>query len=143
MKLIFITLISVYLLTSCATPKPAVMLDDNTFLLTENAKSFGYGYSEDSPIEVGGVEKGEGPTNQARYLNALTGPNGESVSYYREGSCCFSEGFSGTYLLDIYRVTWEGSKDTFSIYMDLYHYDNLKIIKRFKAKGKEYGKPKV
>ncbi len=143
MKNLFILLTTILILTSCATKKPTLLIDNDTYLLTEYAKSFGYGYSEDSPIEVGGIDKGEGPANQARYLNALTGPNGELVSYSREGSCCYTNSYPMPYMLDIYRVTWEGSKDTFSIYMDMYHYDGVRIIKRFKAKGADNGKPKV
>lgn len=107
------------------------LLDNQTFLLTKISKDKTYGYSEKNPIEVGGVDKDQGPINERRFLNALAGPNGEKVSYYRDGSCCpiksDSDPFGfGKVMLDNYRVTWEGSKDTVSIYINMYDYGELK-----------------
>jgi hypothetical protein len=59
----------------------------------------------------------------------LAEPNGERISYFRAGSCCpvkSKNGFMGTALLDNYRVTWTGSKDTVSIYINMYDYGELK-----------------
>ena len=98
-----------------------------------------YGLSEKNPIEVGGVDKGEGPLNERRFLNALAGPNGEEISYYRAGSCCPIKskadpfGF-GSVMLDNYRVTWEGAKDTVSLYINMYDYGTLKAPVGFSIK---------
>lgn len=108
------------------TPKSA---DGLSFLLTEISTDRTYGLSEKNPVEVGGAENREGPLNERRYLNALAGPNGEKVSYYRAGSCCgvkSKNGLMGIAILDNYRVTWEGSKDTVSIYINMYDYGILK-----------------
>lgn len=91
-----------------------------------------------NPVEVGGVENREGPLNERRYLNALAGPNGEKVTYYRAGSCCpvkSKNGFRGIALLDNYRVTWEGSKDTVYIYINMYDYGVLKAPVGFTIKN--------
>ena len=113
-------------LCSCSSAKRTAktpLLDNQAFLLTDISSDPTYGLSKTNPIEVGGVDKGEGPLNERRFLNALAGPNGERVSYARAGSCCpvkSKNGFMGTAMLDNYRVTWEGSKDTVSIYINMY-----------------------
>ncbi|MDR7128375.1 hypothetical protein J2X69_000703 [Algoriphagus sp. 4150] len=103
--------------------------DGNSFVLTEISSDKTYGLSPKNPVEVGGVKNSEGPLNERRYLNSLTGPNGEAISYYREGSCCpvkSENGFMGSAMLDNYRVTWENSKDTVSIYINMYDSGILK-----------------
>ena len=116
------------------------MLDGETYLLVEMEKSPRYGYSEKDPILTGGVKESRGPQNQRRFLNALMGPNGERVSYFRQGSCC---GFKtpngllgGEGLLDRYGVTWEGSQDTVYLYLNLYDYGELKVPVGFTSKKK-------
>ena len=105
------------------------LLDNDTFVVTEISTDKSYGLSEKNPVEVGGANESSGPKNERRYLNALTGPNREQVSYFRSGSCCpvkSSNGFLGTAMLDNYRVTWEGSKDTVSIYINIYDSSKIK-----------------
>jgi len=112
--------------------------DAYTFVINEVSTDDTYGYSPKNAVEVGGVKDSEGPINEQRYLNALTGPNGEEVSYYRAGSCCSvpSENaiLGGRAMLDNYRVTWEGAKDTVSIYINMYDSSPLKAPKGFGLK---------
>jgi len=111
--------------------------DNQTFALTMVATDDTYGFSEKNPVEVGGANKSEGPLNERRFLNALAGPNGEKVSYYRAGSCCpvkSKNGFMGMAMLDNYKVTWEGSNDTVSIYINMYDYGVLKAPVGFTIK---------
>ena len=135
-----IYLATAVLLLSCSATKQAVktqLRDNQTFLLTEVSTDPAYGLLETNPVEVGGVDKSEGPMNERRFLNALAGPNGESVSYHRAGSCCpvkSKNGFMGMAMLDNYRVTWEGSKDTVSIYINMYDYGELKAPVGFTIK---------
>lgn len=137
-KLIYIGV--AFMLLSCSTTSKTVrnqLFDKQTFLLTEISIDPTYGLSEKNPIEVGGVDKSEGPLNERRYLNALAGPNGEKISYFRSGSCCpvkSKNGFGGIAMLDNYRVTWEGSKDTVSIYINMYDYGVLKTPIGFSIK---------
>ena len=115
--------------TTTAQPK---LLDEETFLLKEVSTDPTYGLSEKNPIETGG-----GPKNERRYLNALAGPNGEPVSYYRAGSCCpvkSKNGLMGMAMLDNYRVTWKGAKDTVSIYINMYDASALKAPMGFTIK---------
>lgn len=105
------------------------LVDNNTFVITEMATDLTYGLSDKNPVEVGGVSESSGPLNERRFLNALTGPNGEKVTYFRSGSCCpvkSKNGMMGIAMLDNYRVTYEGSKDTVSIYINMYDSSPLK-----------------
>tara|TARA_R110000850_G_scaffold147130_1_gene269318 strand:- start:27193 stop:27621 length:429 start_codon:yes stop_codon:yes gene_type:complete len=117
-------------LLSCSTTRniskdhKQTLIDDRTFLVTAVSKDKTYGLTPENPVEVGGVGTSEGPLNERRYLNALTGPNGEPISYYRAGSCCPIKSdkaiFGDKVMLDNYRVVWEGSKDTVSIFINMY-----------------------
>lgn len=128
------------MLYSCSGSKQAgktTLLNQQTFLLTKVSTDNTYGFSPQNAVQVGGADKNEGPLNERRFLNALAGPNGESVSYYRAGSCCpvkSKKGLMGTAILDNYRVTWEGSKDTVSIYINMYDYGELKAPVGFTIK---------
>ncbi|MBB6325260.1 hypothetical protein FHS59_000875 [Algoriphagus iocasae] len=119
--------------------EPQKLRDENTFLISEISTDETYGFTEKNPVEVGGVKDSEGPINERRFLNALAGPNGEKVSYYRAGSCCPIKsdnnpfGF-GSVMLDNYRVTWENSKDTVSIFINMYDSGKLKAPVGFTIK---------
>lgn len=113
------------------------LFDRYRFVIKEISTDDTYGYSPKNAVEVGGAKDSEGPLNERRYLNALTGPNGEEISYYRAGSCCpvdSENGYLGSAMLDNYRVTWEGSKDTVSIYINMYDSSPLKAPKGFKLR---------
>lgn len=142
-KINCIALLTVFFSCSTtSTPSPSVkntLKDNQTFVLTEISNDPTYGYSEKNPIQVGGVATKEGPINERRYLNALAGPNGEKVTYHRAGSCCpiksKNDPFGlGQVMLDNYRVTWEGTKDTVSIYINMYDSGKLKAPKGFTIK---------
>lgn len=123
---IYLGIIFVFL--SCSTTKTGKtqpkLVDAQTFLLKEISTDPTYGLSSKNPIQTG-----DGPTSERRFLNALAGPNGERISYNRAGSCCpvkSKNGLMGMAMLDNYRVTWQGSKDTVSIYINMYDYAELK-----------------
>jgi hypothetical protein len=130
------------LILSCSSTKQTVktsLKNNQTFELAEISTDKTYGLSEKNPIQVGGVDKQEGPLSERRFLNALAGPNGEEISYYRAGSCCpiksKNDPFGhGSVMLDNYRVTWKGSKDTISIYINMYDYGVLKAPVGFTIK---------
>ncbi|HYH94836.1 hypothetical protein [Hyalangium sp.] len=77
-----------------------------------------YGFSPDHPIHVGG-----GPEGQHAFLEALRGPEGQSLAWRRLGSCCAFEtpnGFMGQGLLDMYEVIYEGMEQPVILYLDMY-----------------------
>ena len=146
-----ILLVAGILLAGCASQKGAVgqgdtrtipveHLDDYTYLLVESSNESSYGYDQKNPVKVGGSNENSGPINERKYLNALLGPNGEPVKYFRAGSCCPFKTpnglFENTGMLDRYRVFWEGGKDTLDIYINMYDKGDLKIPNGFTARKK-------
>ena len=94
-----------------------------------------YGLTEKNPIKVGGGEGG--PISERKYLNSLSGPNGETVTFDRIGSCCFFKSKSspmGGGLLDKYAVTYKGKKDTVVLYLNMYEKGKLMAPVGFKMK---------
>lgn len=130
------------LLANCTSTRKAggpELLKENIFLLTEISTDSTYGYSSNNAVKVGGVDQSIGPLNEQRYLNALTGPEGETVWYKRRGSCCPIESESGLTLtgmamLDEYAVTWEGNPDTLKLYINMYDYGEMKAPAGFGVK---------
>jgi len=119
--------------------KPVELIDNDTYLLTEMSDDKTYGYDRSNPIKVGGVHDKEGPLNERRFLNSLFGPNDKKITYFRSGSCCpfkTPNGFNNGGMLDHYRITEIGSKDTFDIYINMYDTGDLKIPFGLKAKEK-------
>ena len=120
--------------------KPVEFLDDYSFLLVEISDDPTYGFAQSNPVKVGGVSESSGPANERRFLNALLGPNGEQISYYRAGSCCHFKTPNGlmdnTGLLDLYRLSWDGAKDTLDIYINMYDKGDLKVPVGLTAKKK-------
>jgi hypothetical protein len=116
-------------------------IDAATYLLTDAATDKTYGYTEKNAVKVGGNSDSNGPKNERRFLNALLGPNGEQVTYFRAGSCCHFKTPNGMIdnmgLLDQYRVSWVGSKDTVNLYLNMYDKGNLLIPIGFTAKAKQ------
>lgn len=143
-------LIMISLVSACASSKkstlaekgndrkePVVLINNYTYLLLKSAENPQYGYSPDYSIDVGGANQSMGPDNQRRFLNALLGPNGETVKYHRAGSCCAFKtpnGFGGMGLMDRYRVYWDGSKDTLTLYINMYDEGDLFIPKGLNAR---------
>lgn len=107
--------------------KDVVLLNDNTYLITETTSDKTYGYSPSNGVKVGELS----PKNERRFLNGLLGPNGEELQYYRVGSCCSFKTpnamVGNVGMMDHYKVYWEGVKDTLSIYINMYDKGDLKI----------------
>ena len=114
------------------------LLDGQTFDVTAYSSDSTYGFTEENPIMVGGVQSG--PLNERRFLNALSGPKGEKVFYEREGSCCHfksERGYGGVGLLDVYLVQYiTRMEETIQrkIYINMYDTDSLKIPVGFTKK---------
>jgi hypothetical protein len=86
-----------------------------------------YGYTESNPIKVGGSGF-DGPSRERAYLDNLLGPNGESLSYERQGSL-----MAGDVILDAYSVTGSGINET--LYIDMYNFEELHAPVGFTCKG--------
>jgi hypothetical protein len=146
-KNLFILLIAI-VLTSCGSSRKtsssnAILASSDipqltngvAFVITEKSTDAEYGSSK-KPIKVGGVADSEGPLNERRFLNALAGPNGEEITYDRQGSCCPfdtpNSSFGG--MLDVYIITWKGQDKPMKLYINMYDKGALKIPVGFSAK---------
>jgi hypothetical protein len=76
-----------------------------------------YGYTEDNPIKVGG-DWFNGPARERAYLDSLSGPNGEPITYSRQGS----EGYENT-ILDIYIISYPGISSPLTLFVDEYSFE--------------------
>jgi hypothetical protein len=104
------------------TPIPIVS-KSNTFVITEFSEDKKYGFDKDYPINVFYKSAANETINQQRFLNALTGPNGEKLMYEKNESCCpfpTKNNAMGVGMLDIYKVTWDGLKTPLLLYFNSY-----------------------
>lgn len=119
---------------------PVSYIDDDTYLLVLTSEDPSYAYKPSNPVKVGSRD-GSGPQNERRFLNALLGPKREEIAYFRAGSCCPFKTPNGlidnTGMLDRYRITWEGGKDTLDIYINMYDEGDLMIPAGLTAKTKK------
>ncbi|MCD4834704.1 MAG: hypothetical protein K8R31_12965 [Bacteroidales bacterium] len=148
MKHSFLILLTIFFLVSCNSTKKVgsidygspnkkqELLNDLTFKVDAYSNDKTYGYTEKNPIMVGG--NSEGPKNERRFLNALSGPNGENLEYYRIGSCCMfttkNGSFGGSGMLDMYSINYPGLDKDITLYINMYDSDTLKVPVGFKLK---------
>lgn len=134
MKNIFASITLLFLTVSCVSTKSTLKnVDDstptpklnsqNTFVITEYSKDKHYGYHEDYPINVFYKNIKEEEINQKRFLNALTGPKGEKISYTKIQTCCpfpTKRNEIGAGFLDVYEITWDSLKTPIKLYLNSY-----------------------
>ena len=97
-------------------------LREDIIKLTEISTDSKFGYTQKRPIKVGSIEK------EYHYLNALKGPNGEKVTWQRNGSCCEFKSKTaalGSGFLDVYQLQYEGGKPI-TLYLNGYDFEDLK-----------------
>ena len=139
-KIIYLGILTLSIsLTSCKTNGIAILNIDNTavapplkekhYILTKKATDKKYGYTENLPINLGFANKLKA-VDATYYLNALQGPNQQTISYKKMESCCpfiTKSGEMGTGLLDKYEITWEGQKKSIYLYINIYEKGELLI----------------
>lgn len=86
-----------------------------------------YGYTRVNPIKIGGGFPG-GDMEICRYLNALLDPNGEPISYSRQGTCCPFEhdpGLlgSGEGILDVYLIYHDALEGPVRLYFNTFDFE--------------------
>ncbi len=119
----------------------AFAADVSTSALSETPESTAYGLTQANPIKVGGFKQ-VGSRKVYQYISQLTGPNGEAISFQRQGSCCpfetkntpFSE-VSTTGLLDIFWIKYEGIQAPVKLYINSYDFEMPKAPAGFKLKS--------
>ncbi len=93
-NIIVLLLLSI-IFTSCVSTKSTLKNVDettqiptlsksNTFVITTFSKDKKYGYDKDFPINVFYKSATNETINQQRFLDALTGPKGEIISYKKK-----------------------------------------------------------
>ncbi|RED26669.1 hypothetical protein BD847_0591 [Flavobacterium cutihirudinis] len=129
--LFFAVLISA---TSCVSTKSTLKnVDDNApdlvlkkedmFAITLFSKDKKYGYDPDYPVNLFFRNTRDEALNETRFLNALTGPNGEKIKYKRLETCCpfpTKRSDMGAGFLNVYELTWEGQKKPITLYLNIY-----------------------
>jgi len=142
--LLFVGILSVSCISTKSTlknvddnaPEP-VLTKNGWFLITEYAKDKKYGYDKNYPINLFYKSVADEDINPKRFLDALTGPKGETISYKKLESCCpfpTKRGESGAGFLDIYEVTYPGLKKPLKLYFNIYEKGYLFVPKGFELK---------
>lgn len=130
-KLLFL-LITFTLIISCGSikstlknvdntvPKPA--MKDGHYVITEYSKDFKYGYDKNYPINIGFDNEKYGDRSIGYFFSALTGLNGEKITYKKIDSCCpfpTKRNVMGGGILDIYEITFEGNDKKIQLYINV------------------------
>jgi hypothetical protein len=136
------------LLASCVSTKNTIQnIDDNAilpqivegqFILTETATDSKYGYSEFYPVNLGFSKyENSNNLNVNRFFNAITGPNGEKVTYKLIETCCpfpSKNNKMGAGTLDLYEVYFNGNVSDKKIYINTFEKGNVMCPKGFSIK---------
>jgi hypothetical protein len=136
------------LLASCVSTKNTIQnIDDNAilpqivegqFILTETATDLKYGYSEFYPVNLGFSKyENSNNLNVNRFFNAITGPNGEKVTYKLIETCCpfpSKNNKMGAGTLDLYEVYFNGNVSDKKIYINTFEKGNVMCPKGFSIK---------
>lgn len=101
--------------------KPAIA--NNQFILTEYASDNKYAFNKDYPINLGFENEKYSPKNITYFFNALSGPNGEKITYEKIDTCCpfpTKKSVMGAGTLEIYQISIEGSNEKLIVYINIY-----------------------
>jgi len=95
--------------------------------LTHTSTDPTYGFSEASPIMLGGFLHGtKYQGTHIQYFDNLVGPNGQKVKVRRLGSCCGFEDASlplGGGMLDMYELSYAGQDNPVVVFVNLYKFE--------------------
>ncbi|MCO6148687.1 2-dehydro-3-deoxyphosphooctonate aldolase [Flavobacterium sp. NRK1] len=133
-KYLIIAFLLMALVTSCVSTRNTIRnIDDTaimpplskekTFIVTEISSDKKYGYDQDYPVNLGFLPITIAEMNVKRFFGALSGPEGQQITYTKVDSCCpfpSKKNDMGAGILDIYEVTWEGLATPKRIYINLY-----------------------
>ena len=134
--------------TACVSTKSTLMnvnenapvptlTKENTFIISEYSTDNRYGYDKDYPINIFYRNTKDDMINQQRFLNALAGPNGEKLFFKKLETCCpfpTAKSEMGAGFLDVYEITWVGSKSPIKLYMNIYEKGVLMVPVGFTLK---------
>ena len=129
-----LTSLLLLILISCISTKSTLMNVDNkapipkltkqnTFVLTEISTNSKYGFDKNYPINVFYKNSNDEEVNCNRFLNSISGPNGEIISFKKTGICCpfpSKNINTGGGFLATYEITYEGLKNPKILYLNIY-----------------------
>jgi hypothetical protein len=144
-KYLLLAFAALALATSCISTRNSIRnIDDTaimpalskekTFIITETSSDNKYGYDQDYPVNLGFLPFKTAEINVQRYFGALSGPNGEKLTYRKVDTCCpfpTKKYDMGAGLLDIYEVSWDGLSEPKRIYINLYEKGKVMAPKGF------------
>jgi len=116
------------------------ILNDSTLQLSGISSDPAFGTTEQKPVMLGLQDIRKAAKGVNKYLNALTGPNGESILYKRLKPCCpfktknlilqYSiHEFDGKYgMLEKYSVTYTTNNQTQSVILYINLYDEAQAL---------------
>ncbi len=121
-------------LVSCISTKSTLMNVDNNapnpkltkqnnFVLTEVSIDSKYGFDKDYPVNVFYRNSNDEEINCNRFLNAISGPNGEPITFKKTGICCpfpSKNINTGGGFLAVYEISYEGLKSPKILYINIY-----------------------
>lgn len=96
---------------------------DNRFLISSISTDAIYGFNKDYPVNVFFRNSNDEELNCKRYLNSLSGPNGEVIFYTKTGICCpfpSKNINTGGGFLSVYSISYEGLKTPLVLYLNIY-----------------------
>jgi hypothetical protein len=143
-KIVFLLFISILLLSSCGSIKSTIQNIDNSaikppiknkqFLLTEYDQDGKYGYDMNYPINLGFENEKYSPKNVAYFFNAISGPNGEKISYEKLDTCCpfpTKKSTVGAGTLELYQISFEGTDKKIILYINIFEKGKVLCPKGF------------
>ena len=145
-KLIILSFFVVF--ASCVSTKNTIkniddtaiipQITDGQFILTEIAIDSKYGHSEFYPVNIGfSIYENSNNLNVNRFFNALTGANGEKVTYKLLETCCpfpSKNNKMGAGTLDLYEIYFDGKTSNKKIYINTYEKGKVMCPKGFSIK---------
>lgn len=99
---------------------------DSVLILQGVATSAKYGYSPEYPVKLGVRNQYTSQTYPEKYLQSLTGPNGQPIVYERLKSCCFFKtvnsdpAYQNVGVLEVYEITYEGLLSPKILYLNFF-----------------------
>jgi len=115
--------------TTSNIPEEIIGQQFGAWSISTPAQDPAYGYSEKSPVLVGGGFA-DGSYNTYRFLNALLGPAGQRIHYIRIGTCCPfktpNSPFEAEGVLEVYQITYDSGKPA-RLYFNWYDSGTLYI----------------
>lgn len=112
-------MVTTALVAALVAQQPAITGERSLVSKCEVSADPEYGYTREKPIKVGGLPM-YGPARQRRFLQALSGPAGQPITFTRRGSLAPN---AEQIILDLYEVTYPGLDKPIELFLDLYRWD--------------------